>query len=240
MIMLFSGIKTRVGFPRQKLANIRVPIKKGIPVVMRSLQLMKAFTDQQFEHQTLLYPTKEESEKVDIFIEEHGLATQRMIAVAPGSVWETKKWPARHYSQLIALITAAGYNCVLIGGKEDHALCDSIIADSGISAINAAGKLSLLESAVLISRSKLIVCNDSAPLHLANAVKTPVLAFFGPTVRRFGFFPYQPFDRVLEASIECRPCGKHGHHKCPQGHFKCMLSIYPEQAYEVFKEMEHL
>ncbi len=240
IIMLLSGVKTRVGYPRQKLANLKPEFQKGIPVVRRSLQLMKAFTDQQFEHQTLLYPTIEESERVDSFIQERGLASNKLISIAPGSVWETKKWPAKYYSRLIALITGTGYKCVLIGGSGDHALCESIITDSGVEAINAAGKFTLLESAVLINRSRLIVCNDSSPLHLANAVKTPVLAFFGPTVRRFGFFPYQAFDRVLEISLPCRPCGKHGHDKCPQGHFKCMLSIYPEQAYEVFKEMEHI
>ncbi len=238
LIMCMSGIKMRVGYPRQKLANVKPEFIKGLPVVKRSLQLMKAFSDKSFEHQTLLYPGPEEIAKVERFIAEYHLESVKLVAIAPGSVWETKKWPADYYSRLIELITENGYKCVMIGGKEDRSLCDTIIAGSGTDSVNAAGCFSLLESAVLIQKCRLIICNDSSPLHLANAMKTPVLAFFGPTVRRFGFFPYQSFDRVLEIDLGCRPCGKHGHNKCPLGHFECMLSITPEFAYNNFMKME--
>jgi ADP-heptose:LPS heptosyltransferase len=68
------------------------------------------------------------------------------------------------------------------------ALADEIVAACPPGrALDATGRLSLLASAELIRRARLLVTNDSAPLHLASAVGTPTLAVFGPTVPAFGF-----------------------------------------------------
>jgi len=82
----------------------------------------------------------------------------------------------------------------------------------------------------------LVVCNDSAPLHMANAVKTDVFAFFGPTVQKFGCYPYRNGDKMLEVELDCRPCGKHGGNQCPLNHHRCMLDVKPEAVYEEIKQ----
>lgn len=65
--------------------------------------------------------------------------------------------------------------------------------------------------------------NDSAPLHLASAVNAPVTAVFCSTVPAFGFTPLSDFSKIVETKheLDCRPCGLHGFHACPKGHFKC-------------------
>ena len=94
---------------------------------------------------------------------------------------------------------------------------------------SAAGKLSLLESADLIGRCAVLVTNDSAPLHLGMAMRTPVIALFGPTVPRFGFGPRGKHDEVVEQhGLACRPCSIHGGKSCPIGTFDCMRRITPE------------
>lgn len=96
---------------------------------------------------------------------------------------------------------------------------------------SAAGGLSLRASAALIARAAVLVTNDSAPLHLATAVGTPIVALFGPTVTAFGFGPRGARDRVVEhASLVCRPCSAHGPMTCPLGHHRCMRELSVESV----------
>jgi heptosyltransferase-2 len=63
-------------------------------------------------------------------------------------------------------------------------------------------------------------------------MQTDVFAFFGPTTRKFGYYPYRPKDKMFEVELACRPCGSHGSHNCPLGHFECMYKISPQWVAE--------
>jgi heptosyltransferase-2 len=92
--------------------------------------------------------------------------------------------------------------------------------------VNACGKLTLRQSAALIGRASALVTNDSAPLHLATAMGTPVVALFGPTVTEFGFGPMRAGDVALGVDgLLCRPCSSHGPPQCPLGHHRCMREL---------------
>ncbi|HYF39969.1 MAG TPA: lipopolysaccharide heptosyltransferase II [Gemmatimonadales bacterium] len=148
------------------------------------------------------------------------------IALAPGSVWGTKRWP--FYAELASCIEG---QIVIVGGKEDAGIADSIVRSSAGKAVSAAGVLRLRESAALIRRARILVTNDSAPLHLATAVGTPVLALFGPTVPEFGFGPRRPGDVTLgHGELSCRPCSRHGPQVCPLGHHRCMRDLSVEMV----------
>jgi len=99
---------------------------------------------------------------------------------------------------------------VIIGGQGDAGLGDEIqrAAEGGRRrVVNACGKLTLRQSAALIGKATLLVTNDSAPLHLATAMGTPVVALFGPTVTEFGFGPIRAGDLALGVDgLLCRPC----------------------------------
>ena len=155
--------------------------------------------------------------------------------MAPGSVWETKKWPERYFKELLQ--KSSDYSIYLIGGADDFNLCQRLINESNHpNMINCAGKISILESCALIKEMNLVLCNDSAPLHMANAVKTDVFAFFGPTVKKFGCYPYRKNDKILEIDLDCRPCAKHGGNKCPLNHHNCMQEMKPDY---VINEIEN-
>ncbi|MCA1742471.1 MAG: lipopolysaccharide heptosyltransferase II, partial [Desulfovibrionales bacterium] len=66
------------------------------------------------------------------------------------------------------------------------------------------------------------------PMHLAWTQNTPLIALFGPTVKKLGFFPRGKNSTVLESDLSCRPCGLHGHRSCPEKHHRCMMDITPE------------
>jgi heptosyltransferase II len=165
------------------------------------------------------------------------------VALAPSSVWATKRWPADRFARLAAMLwEKKGLRCVLVGGSEP---ADLEVAKALVSAVHASGKgvplpLDLIGKTPLgalksvLSRAKLVVANDSAPLHVAIAMGAPVLGVFGPTTKSLGFFPLAPagLAGVAEHShLDCRPCGLHGHHACPRGHFRCMLELSPEAVY---------
>jgi heptosyltransferase-2 len=115
---------------------------------------------------------------------------------------------------------------VVVGGREDAPLADQVVAAAPGRAHSAAGALGLRASAALIARAAVLVTNDSAPLHLATAVGTSIVAVFGPTVPRFGFGPRGPRDVVVEhSSLPCRPCSAHGPRVCPLGHHRCMREL---------------
>jgi heptosyltransferase-2 len=88
----------------------------------------------------------------------------------------------------------------------------------------------LVEVAKLLAECRLLLTNDSGLLHVAEAVGTPVVALFGPTVREFGYFPLLPASRVLEKSLECRPCSRNGKRPCHRGDLACLRDITPDQV----------
>ena len=159
------------------------------------------------------------------WLRERGIAPG-FVAMAPGSIWGTKRWP--YYPELAAVL---GAPIVVVGGRDDVALGTAVTAAAEGRSWNAAGELGLRASAALLERASVLVTNDSAPLHFATAVGTPVVAIFGPTVPELGFGPRGPRDAVVQQSgLACRPCSSHGPRVCPLGHHRCMLELSVERV----------
>ena len=176
-----------------------------------------------------LYPGERERAAVDALLKDVPRDGAQLLALAPGSIWGTKRWP--HFPALAARL-APLYRLVVVGGADDNALAAEIARASGPErVINATGKLSLLASTELLSRCAALVTNDSAPQHLASAAGTPTLTIFGPTAPEFGFGPLAPRHSTIgNESLTCRPCHPHGPRVCPLGHWKCMRELEVEQV----------
>ena len=172
-----------------------------------------------------LYPQPQDERVVDGCLTGAGIAGD-FVALAPGSIWGSKRWP---YYQELAVRLAERVPVVVVGGAEDAALGQGIAAavtQAGGRVLDACGRLTLLQSAALIGRARLLVTNDSAPLHLASALGTRVVALFGPTVPEFGFGPVGDGDLGIGVTdLECRPCSDHGPPVCPLGHHRCMREL---------------
>jgi heptosyltransferase-2 len=169
-----------------------------------------------------LFPTPEDFSIVKSYPED------AYAVVAPASVWFTKQLPKEQWIKLINHLNSKVY---LIGGPTDEQLCNEIVERLPKSdVVNLAGKLTLMQSAALISSAQRTYVNDSGPLHIASAMNAPVTAFFCSTVPEFGFGPLSDDAKIIQIQekLECRPCGLHGHAACPKGHFKCgsEISVY--------------
>jgi len=156
------------------------------------------------------------------------LISEDFVALAPGSIWGSKRWP--YYPELARQL-ADHTAVVVVGGQDDVGLGEEIqrAATGGNGrqrVVNACGQLTLRQSAALIGQAIALVSNDSAPLHLATAMGTPLVALFGPTVTEFGFGPLRAGDAALGIDgLQCRPCSPHGPPECPLGHHRCMHQI---------------
>ncbi len=133
----------------------------------------------------------------------------RWIAVNPGARWVNKRWPAEYFAQLVQELAAKndGARFVILGGKDDQPLGEIISRAEPNRCLNLTGQTSLLEMVEWIRRSEFIVTNDTGPMHVAAALKKPVVAMFGPTdPRRTG--PYGQLDHALRIKLPCSPCLK--------------------------------
>ena len=157
------------------------------------------------------------------------------IALAPGAAHATKRWPQEYFKELIQNVNRQfEKKIVLLGSAAEKEELSGLAPSAQV--VNFAGSLSLLESAAVLKRAKVLVTNDSGLMHMASAVKTPAIALFGSTVKEFGFFPYRSDHIILEDNtVSCRPCSHIGRANCPKGHFDCMRKITPRM---VLKELE--
>jgi heptosyltransferase-2 len=183
-----------------------------------------------------LFPGGAEREAVDKLLADVALGTAPLIAVAPGSVWATKRWP--YYADLVRQLPASA-RIVVVGGKDDASLAAEIGDAAPGRVVDATGKLSLLGSAELIARCAVLITNDSAPQHLASAMGTPTVTVFGPTVPEFGFGPLAAHSATTGViGLECRPCDRHGPQRCPLGHWRCMRDLTPAIVAEAVARVE--
>jgi heptosyltransferase-2 len=215
--------KKRYGFKKNPFSFLYTKkfehqIGDGTHEVQRNLSIIKEFGSKELIRPEL-FPSDEDIKKVEEY------KSEPYVCIAPASVWFTKQLPEGKWIELINSIE--GKKIYLIGGPADHELCDSIkITSKHSSIVNLAGELSLMQSAALMKDAAHNYVNDSGPLHIASAMNAPVTAFFCSTVPDFGFGPLAENSTIREVSnLECRPCGLHGHKKCPKGHFKCGMNM---------------
>ncbi|HEY2025916.1 MAG TPA: lipopolysaccharide heptosyltransferase II [Gemmatimonadaceae bacterium] len=226
-IAWLARIPQRIGFDTSAgrlLYTRRVPYRDDLHHAARLLLLSRPNGREPTvaELAPSLFPGERERAEVDTLLAAHGAEAERLVALAPGSVWATKRWP--YYPELAQLLSDDA-RIVVVGSAADSPLARAI-AIAAPGAIDATGQLSLLASAELIRRCAVLVTNDSAPMHLASAMGTPTVAVFGPTVPEFGFGPLSPRASVVgHDTLPCRPCDRHGPQRCPLGHHHCMREL---------------
>jgi heptosyltransferase-2 len=228
-IVWLMRVKDSVGFSNSSLPFIFNEVVNYSPnahEVSRNLSLIGfEVDDNKWKILPELSVSDSSKEKVNDFLKKNDLS--KFITIAPGSVWETKKYPANYYKQVIEYFIDDGYKIMLTGGADDKNFCDSLIEKQNV--INACGMFSFVETVELLKSTNLLICNDSAPTHLGMCADISVLTIYCSTVADFGFYPYNSKSDYLSYSeLECKPCGIHGYRECPIGTFDCGKLLKPE------------
>ena len=241
LIVKFSGADLTFGFNNSSLKNVynyRIKYDQSKHEIQRNLDLIGySYNSENWKIRPELnlqraksYPLKE------IFV--NYTSKSKYIVVAPGSIWNTKKYPAEFYSNIIKYLISRKYFVVLIGSKKDEILCDSIQSGFNENVKSVAGKFSLIKSVSILAGAVLLISNDSAPTHLGMCADIPVLTIYCSTVPEFGFYPYNTVSSYISYNdLTCKPCGIHGHNKCPIGTFECAFKLKPEIVISKIEEM---
>jgi heptosyltransferase II len=236
LLLKLAKIPVRVAFDNAAakwMYTDLIGYRKDLHEIERNLQLLGGGDWMRPQ----LHPSEDESMKAAQLIAGLG----KFIAIAPGSIWATKRWPEQYFAGVAATALRHGLSVVLLGGPDDRMLNNRVSTSAVTQAINPqtpildlSGKTNLRESYAVIKQAAVVVSNDSAPMHMAVAADVPVIAVFCSTVPAFGFAPQGERDVVLEIDeqLECRPCGIHGHPSCPKGHFHCGTLVTVERVME--------
>ncbi|AEH45178.1 lipopolysaccharide heptosyltransferase I [Thermodesulfatator indicus DSM 15286] len=154
--------------------------------------------------------------------EKFNLPTNYVVFI-PCTRWSTKYWTKRGWVKLSETFESHGLLPVFVGSKNDQDYVNSLI--NGSHGVSLCGKTDLQELASVLAGAKLVVSVDTGPLHLAAALKTPVIALFGPTAPwRTG--PLGDKHQVLYKKLNCSPCFlKECENKT------CMKNITPEEVW---------
>ena len=160
-------------------------------------------------------------------------STRSIVAVSPGARSDIKKWPKENYIKLIStLMEKLNAQIIMVGDNVDRALIKDIIIFLEGDIMDLSGRTTLPQLAALLKQCDMLVTNDSAPLHIAGAVGTNVLAIFGPTDHTL-YGPTGEEDRVVTCDIHCAPCGKA---QCEFEH-ECMKYIKTDEVFNVARKM---
>jgi lipopolysaccharide heptosyltransferase II len=131
----------------------------------------------------------------------------RWILLQAGARWLNKRWPVRHFVSLVKQLasTHPGHRFAVMGGSEDKPLGTEISQALPNRCLDLTGTMSLAEMIEWIRAGEVLITNDTGPMHVAAAMKTPVVALFGPTEpTRTG--PYGQLGNTLQLDLECVPC----------------------------------
>ena len=189
------------------------------------------------ERGLVLVPGAEAEARVGDLLSSAGLSDDSFIHLHPASRWRFKCWTVEGMAALIDRLHAAGEHVVLTAAPErgELDLVATICSRCERAPANLAGKLSLKMVAALAARAKLFIGVDSAPMHIAAAMGTPVVALFGPS----GETEWRPWGVphriVASGAYPCRPCGQDG---CGGGKVsECLASIAPETVLDAAQSL---
>lgn len=173
------------------------------------------------------------------------LQRKRYLVVAPGSVWDTKRWSAARYGRLITHFWQEyQMPSVLTGSKTEIPIATKVMAYSSPRPLNLAGFTDFEALKGVVSGASAFVSGDTGTAHIAAAYRIPQVTIFGPTIPAQGFYPLSPESVVVEEPCPCRPCGSHGPRRCPlepvsksgtREHRACMRNISVEKVFEALK-----
>jgi len=163
------------------------------------------------------------------------------IGVAPYAKHKLKMWPESNMIRLLGYISK-NYKCRfwLFGGDEDFkrlTVLQTIIPGS----TSLAGKLTLDEELVFMSKLDLMIAMDSSNMHMAALIGTKVISLWGGTDPLSGFSAWmQPENFSIRIPVEeltCRPCTTYGKGECLRGDFACMTWLTPEMVFEKIEKL---
>ncbi len=218
--------------PKYRTATIQHFPGSVIHRTERHLHRLKGLGIEDADKGCYIHIPLEDGEYVSGILKEKGI-TGTIVIVNPGAKSHLKRWTTEGFAKVCdKLIDECKVEPVFVGLKEDGKIVDEVMGKMKNKAHSLVDKTNIRHLASLLRRSKLLITNDSAPLHLGCAVGTRVLAIFGPTdPKKYG--PTGEFDSIIRKKLSCSPCERA---EC-KFNYECMKLISPDEVFEAAKMM---
>ncbi|MGQ9618929.1 MAG: lipopolysaccharide heptosyltransferase II [Candidatus Aminicenantia bacterium] len=231
--IFLAGIPERIGYSRDFRSFL---LSKSISVGKEKKHHVFYYLDLltkigfKIENPSLeLSVTEEERKNAKESLIKRGVKPEKLkIGINPGAYYgEAKRWKTNSYGILANLLKKKlDANIIIFGSKEEKPIAEGIVKFGGDSVIPLTGETTLRELMAYISLLDLFITNDSGPMHIANALRVPIVAIFGPTSPESTSPFHQPYV-ILKKNVSCAPCN---YRVCPIGH-TCMTQISVEEVF---------
>ncbi|MBT9613246.1 MAG: putative lipopolysaccharide heptosyltransferase III [Burkholderiales bacterium] len=177
------------------------------------------------ERRLVLEPGLDAKRHITEILAAQGLSSKAFIHLHPTSRWLFKCWAEDKVTALMQALQAQGHTLLVSSAPDarELAMLERILRPLAQPVVNLGGQLTLKQLAALTAQAKLFIGVDSAPMHIAAAMQTPVLALFGPSGEK-EWGPWMVPHRVITSDHPCRPCGQDG---CGGGKISECLTTLP-------------
>ncbi|MDP2654866.1 MAG: GT4 family glycosyltransferase PelF [Candidatus Omnitrophota bacterium] len=181
-----------------------------------------------------LWPSSRDHAHAQVLLDSEWMGSTAQIVginIAASGKWETKNWPVEHIAALCDMLGRENVRVLVTGIEKDREAANRLLKLAKSKPAVFIGKTDLMELASLIKRCNVYISPDSAPMHIAAAMRVPFIALFGPTDSARHVPPAKDYV-VMEKSMACKPCYSPA---CKILTHACMKEITPE---EVFKQVK--
>jgi heptosyltransferase-2 len=233
--MKYAGVSELIGYAygfRNHLLTYPVAPPDKVPrMVDYYLHLLEPLAEgNTFNGIPDFYVSEKARQSVQELLVKEGISTGNLlIGMNPGAAYGGAKcWPSHRFTELgKQLADKYKAKILLFGAPGDKQFLEGLAHKIGPNAVNMAGKTNLIQLAACLKQCNLFITNDSGPMHLAAALETPLLAFFGPTDWESTSPVGKGKIKVLRHPVDCSPCLMR---ECPRNH-ECMSLISVEEAF---------
>jgi predicted lipopolysaccharide heptosyltransferase III len=236
LLAYLSSAKCRVGYhqPLGILCTVRVADKVNKHAIDRNLDLLRAIGIHTDDRTLELFISDKDREYAEQFLDNEGISEERpKIGLFPGAGWELRQWMPQRFAVVGDLAAERlGANVLIFGGQNEADLVAEVAGYMKSNPVTIAGHLKIRQLAALIEKCDVFVTNDTGPMHISVAMKTPTIALFGPGNHR-KFQPIGEAHTTIRHPVPCNPC-KQFTNKCKDN--ICMKSISVDEVWEAVKE----
>jgi ADP-heptose:LPS heptosyltransferase len=224
-----AGIPRRLAQSKESagttLTHWVMPLADDIHQVDRNLYLMRTAGLRSIDQRLHVHvPTEARTTASDLLAEKGIGAEEPLALVLPGASCAARRWDGEAFSAVASLVADAGIRVVTAGSEREKRLVDEV-AGAASDGVSLGGRTSLAELAALVDRADVVVANNSAGLHLADALATPVVALYSGAEHAEQWRPRFTRSSVLNREMDCAPCHLF---ECPRG-MPC-LEVPPEEV----------
>ena len=236
LLAYLGKVNQRIGYqnPGGLLCTVRVPDNENKHSVDRNLDLLKPLGVTDADREPEMFVSSEDRDYANRTFEERGLSSKSpIIGMFPGAGWRPRCWPAERFAAIGDMAAERfGASVVVFGGPDEADIVDTVVRNMKMPVVPMQDSMTLRQLGAMIGKCDLFVSNDTGPMHISVAVKTPTIALFGPG-NHVKFQPIGEKHALIRHNVPCSPC-KQFTDKCKDN--ICMKMINVDEVWEAVRE----